>query len=68
MVAWGLRGSRQTGGQKYKGAEGNFDGHVRYLGRADSFMGVYICQTHQIAHFPDAPFTVRQFYLNANVS
>lgn len=68
VVAWGLRGSRPTGGQKHKGAEGDFDGHVRYPDRADSFTGMCIRQTRQIVHFPDVPVIVCQFYLNANVS
>lgn len=66
-------GSRQTanrrviitGQEETAGVGGG--GHVHYLAGGESFMGVYICQTHQILHFQYVPFIVCQLYLNTNV-
>lgn len=67
-------GSRQTAnrrviitGQEETAGWGGGGGHVHYLAGGESFMGVYICQTHQILHFQYVPFIVCQLYLNTNV-
>lgn len=66
-------GSRQTANRRViitgqeETAGGGGGGHVHYLAGGESFMGVYICQTHQILHFQYVPFIVCQLYLNTNV-